>query len=333
MRAANGAERAALVLLALGETHGGPLWSQLTDEEAALMTRTIARLGSVDRQFVNAALDLFAGELEATSGISGSPHAVETLVSKVLPQERAAPLIERLRRPGGPDVWDRLAGLADQVLADHLAREHPQTVAVVLKRIAPQQSARVLARLPNEVALDCLARMSSLETVEPAALAAIEAMLGEHLVEPHSGPPAPDPTAGIADIFNLIDKDRAEDLLQSWRQADADLAERVRTKMFTFDDFATLPPATIQTLLRGLDKDLLALALKAASQDLRAFFMDQMSARAARMLDDQISSLGPVRLRDARAAQGKVVAYARGLEAAGELSLRPPGEETEEMVE
>lgn len=335
MRPANGAERAALVLLALGETHGAPIWNELTDEEVALLTKTIARLGTVDKAFVSAALDLFEGDLSAASGIAGTPASAESLVAKVLPHDRSTPLLEQLRRPGGLDVWERLAALSDQILADYLAGEHPQTIAVILSRVPPPQSARVLARLDNDIALDCLDRMARIETVDPAVLGAIETTIGQHLIAPNSGAPAPDPTSRIADIFNAIDQRKANELLDGWRSADAPVADRVRGQMFTFDDFAKLSPATIQTLMRSLDKDLLGLALKAAPQEMRTFFMDQMSMRAARMFEDQMTRLGPVKRSEALAAQLKVVRYARDLEQAGELSLRIASADgdTEDMVE
>ena len=330
---ASGIDRAALVLLALGETHGAPIWKELTDDEAAALTRAMARLGSVERTFVDAALDLFQGQLSSASGLAGTVRTTEALVTTVLPQERAAPILERLRAPETIAVWDRLAGLTDQVLADYLAGEHAQTVAVILSRLASQQSAAVLTRLDPDFALDCLERMTAIDSVDPAVLSAIEATLDTHLIQPNTGPAKADPSERIADIFNVIDKRAAETLLERWRGNDAETAEKVRALMFTFDDFIRLSPAVIQTLMRDLDKDLLALALKGASEELRRFFLDQMSMRAARMLEDQMMTSCRVRLRDVQAAQAKVVAIARQMEARGELSLRIAADDAEEMVE
>ncbi len=333
LKPASGIDRAALVLLALGESHGAPIWKELSDEEAAALSKAMARLGSVDRTFVDAALDLFEGELSAASGLAGTMKTAEALVSTVLPQERAAPILERLRAPETIAVWDRLAALSDQVLADYLAGEHAQTVAVILSRLAAQQSAAVLARLEPEFALDCLERMTAIDSVDPAVLSAIETTLETHLVAPNTGPARTDPSERIADIFNVIDKRAAETLLERWRGNDAETADKVRSLMFTFDDFIRLSPAVLQTLMRDLDKDLLALALKGANEELRRFFLDQMSMRAARMLEDQMMTSGRVRLRDVQGAQAKVVAVARQMEARGELSLRIAADDAEEMVE
>lgn len=333
MRPANGAERAALVLLALGETHGAPIWSELTDAEIAEVTRAMARLGSVDRTLVNAALDLFHTEMSALSGIAGTPAVAEKIVEKVLPEPRAKPHLERLRKPQGLDVWERLASLKDKVLTDYLAGEHPQTAAIVLARIDSALSARILEALPREFALDCLDRMMSLDAIDPTVLDAIESSLGAILAEASGATEESDPADRLADILNVVDKRAMEDLLTRWTASDEKTVTRIRSRMFTFDDFAKLPAATIQTLLRGIDRDLLGLALKACDQPMRQFFFDQMSMRAARMLEDQMAGRGPVRLTDAQRAQARIVAIARDLEAAGELSLTVAAEEKEEMVE
>ena len=334
MKPATGADRAALVLLALGETHGAPVWNEFSDEEIAVLTRAMARLGSVDQTYVNAAIDLFHGELATLSGLAGTPAATENIVAKVLPEPRALPHLERLRKPQGQDVWEKLNGLGDQVLADYLGGEHPQTAAVILARLTPAHSARVLAKLAPDFALDCLDRMARADGVDEAVLAAVEAALGTHLITPNTGPAAPDPTARIADIFNALDKRASDELLDRWQNAEPETAEKVRGMMFTFDDFIKLPAAVVQVLLRGLDKELLSLALKGAPQEIRTFFLDQMSMRAARMLEDQMTGRGPIPRRMALEAQAKIVGIARDLEKAGELSLQLPGTgDTEEMVE
>ena len=334
MRPATGAERAALVLLALGEAHGGPIWNELSDDEIAVLTRAMARLGSIDQTYVTAALDLFQGELVTLSGLAGTPEAAGQIVAKVLPEPRALPHLERLRKPQGPDVWQQLGGLSDQVLADYLAGEHPQTAALILSRLAPPHAARVLARLEPEFSLDCLDRMMGTQEVDQAVLGAVEATLGTYLVAPNTGPAQPDPAVRVADIFNALDKRAGEDLLGRWQQAEPETADKVRGMMFTFDDFIKLPASVVQVLLRGLDKDTLGLALKGAPPEVRSFFLDQMSMRAARMLEDQMTGRGPIPRRMALEAQARIVAIARDLEKAGELSLQIPGTgETEEMVE
>jgi flagellar motor switch protein FliG len=331
VRPANGAERAALVLMALGPEHGAPIWKELDDEEVEAVTAALVRLGEVEDTFVNAALDLFAGTLEG-GAITGNLRTAEKLLLGVLPEERARPVLEKIQRPGGPNVWERLAGLNDQILSDYLVGEYPQTVAVILNRLPPQQAARVLSRLPRDFALTCLSRMTGAAAVEPDILAAIEQALGLDLVAEAAGAPKPEPASRIADIFNAIDRRAGAELLESWRATDAGTADRVRALMFTFEDFPKLGASAGMVLMRVIDREVLAVALKGTSQPVRNFFLSQMSSRAARMFEDQMSSRGPIPRREAEEAQFRIVQIAKELIASGEIAMPRDGEQ-EEMVE
>lgn len=333
MRPANGAERAALVLLALGESHGGPIWNELDDAEIARLGETIARLGTVDASHAGAALTMFATELTATSGFVGTQAAAESLIAKVLPEARARDVVDRIKRPSGPDIWEQLASLGDTVIAEYLGREHPQTTALVLSRLPAARAASVLSELDGDLAIAALTRLAKLDGADDRALASLEQALAEHLIAPNSGPERTDPAIRIATIFDAVDQRVATTLFERWNDVDAEVATRVRTLMFTFEDFAETPPAALQVLMRGLDREVLALALKGATETVRSRFLEQMSARAARMMEDQIVASGPVRRKQVSAAQSKIVSAARDLEVAGELTLRPPkAADEEDMV-
>lgn len=331
MRPATGAERAALVLIALGEKHGGPLWQQLDDTEVEAVSAAMVRLGSVDETFVNAAVDLFAGSLQ-TGAITGNLQSTEKLLRGVLPEERAAPVLEKMRRPGGPNVWERLSALNGKILADYLAGEHPQTAAVVLARLPAGRAAAVLKDFDPEFALQCLERMARPTTVDNQALAAVEQALGAGLISESTEGPPPDPASGIADIFNALDRQAGDRLLGRWREADEGTAGRVRSLMFTFEDLVKMNAAAAQAILRIVDRDLLALALKGTPEEMRRFFTTQMSSRAVRMFEDQMSSRGPVRRAEVEEAQIRIVGIAKELIASGDIRL-PTEEGAEEMVE
>jgi len=272
--------------------------------------------------------------LGAMAGFIGTPSAAEQLITKVLPEERATAVVERLRRPAGPGPWEKLANLDDAVIAEYLGNEHPQTTALILSKLPPNRSATIVAALPRETAIAALSRLARLDDADRHAITSLEQVIAQNLIAPNSGPEKTDPTLRIASIFDAIDQRKADALLDLWTENEADTAKRVRTLMFTFEDFLQTSPMALQVLLRGVERDLLAVALKGASDGLKARFMDQMSARAARMLEDQMSARGPMRRKDVLAAQAKIVAMGRELEAAGELTLRPPAEgEAEEMVE
>lgn len=333
-RAANGVERAALVLLALGDTHGASVWSHFSDEEAVQLAAAIGRLGPVETIHAEAALRVFADALKKSPGISGTAEKAEALLAKVLPEERVAPVLDRLRRPGGPGLWEELATLDDRTIAGYLDNEHPQTTAIVLMKMNARRAATILCALDRNTAIAALSRMARMRETDTEALAALESALSENLVLPNQASKQPEPALRIAPIFDAVDQRTGAALLQAWSASDADAATEVRGLMFTFDDFLGTPAAALQTLLRGLDRDVLALALKTASDELRARFYEQMSARAARMLENQIATSGPVRRKDVAEAQLKVVAMARDLERAGEIELRvkSAAEDAEDMI-
>ncbi|HRJ70012.1 MAG TPA: flagellar motor switch protein FliG [Beijerinckiaceae bacterium] len=331
MRPATGAERAALVLIALGEKHGAQLWQHLDDGDIEAVSTAMVRLGRVDETYVNAAIDLFAGSLQA-GAVTGNVGSAEKLLRGVLPEDRVAPILERIRRPDGPNVWERLSALNAQVLADYLSGEHPQTVAVVLARLPAERSATVIERLEPAFALQCLERMARPSTVDGQTLVAVEQALGAGLAEVTAGSAQSDPAASIADIFNALDRRAGDDLLGRWTAADADTAARIRSKMFTFDDFAKLDAAAAQALLRVVDRELLAVALKGAGEPLRAFFMNQMSSRAARMFEDQMSARGPMRRSEVEQARIRIVGLAKELIASGEIRL-PTDDAAEDVIE
>jgi flagellar motor switch protein FliG len=335
MRPATGTEKAALVLLALGGDFGGPIWKELDDHEIAALGAAIARIGTVEQVHAGAALSLFANELAAKAGFIGTSTAAEALITKVLPEERATLVLDQLRRPSGPDLWERLASLDDETILRYLSGEHPQTTATVLSQLPTARAASLLAQLPQDIAVSALKRFSRLGNIDRTALAALERTLSDTLVARQTPPEQSESAIRMAAMFDSIEQPKAEALLQLWSEDEAETAERVRSLMFTFDDFRQTSPAAMQVLMRNIDRDALSMALKGAPDDLKQLFFDQLSARAARMLEDQIASRGAVRRRDVLAAQTKIVQYARQLEASGELKLRAPSnaEDAEEMVE
>ena len=333
--AATGAERAAMVLLALGEQHGAPLWSEFDDAEISAITAAMARLGTVDPEIAVAAMTEFNGALQGGTGLVGTLASTEKLLVRVLPEERAASVLDSLRRPGGPDIWEKLTTLKDQVLADYLSGEYPQTAAVILSKLPPSHAAQVLGRLPPEFALACLERVMQLESIDRDMLRSIENALGESLIATTTTVVREDPALKIADMFTALDRQTSNTLLGLWRENDAETSAKIRGMMFTFEDFTKLDAAAGQTIMRVVDKDILAVSLKGAAPEIRNFFLEQMSARASRLFEDQILQTGPMRLRDVESAQAKIIALAKDLASCGEITLFAPTaiDSTEEMVD
>ena len=316
--------------MALGEEHGAPIWSQFNDGEVRAICRAMVELGAVPGATIEKIAEDFASDLGAGS-LSGSVDRAEELLSKVFPADRVAALMTDMRGNAGPGVWRRIAFLPAETLARFLAGEYPQTVAVVISRLGSDHGGRVLALLPDRLASDVVQRMLSLGDTRPEALQDIEAMLWRQFFASGNRKPERDRFEAMADRFNAFDRPTEARFLAALAERDGAAAQRIREKMFTFEDLLKLDAAGCQTLLRGVDKDTLGRALKGATEAARSFFLSNMSSRAAKNLQDDMDAMGPVRMKEVDEAQSQLVQTAKALAEAGEIRIQK-GRSDEEVV-
>ena len=239
--------------------------------------------------------------------------------------------MEEIRGPAGSNMWEKLSNVQANVLASYLKNEYPQTVAVVLSHIATEHAAEVLGILPEEFALDVVGRMLTMESVQTEILEQIESTLRQEFMTNLSRSSKRDPHEMMAGIFNNFDRQTEARFLTALEEEKRDSADRIKQLMFTFDDLGKLDSASVQTLLRDVEKSDLAISLKGASETLREFFFSNMSQRAAKMLKDDMEALGPMRLSDVDEAQNKLVMTAKALADAGEIIVQK-GDNEEEMI-
>src|SRR5215469_7021560 len=320
-RPLTGPERAAVFMLALGEQYGGKVWNLLDDDELRQLSITMSQLGTVDATAVEGLLLEFVSRLSATGAIMGNYDATERLLHQYLPPERVTGSMDEIRGPAGRNMWEKLSNVQEQVLANYLKNEYPQTVAVVLSKPRPEHAARVLAILPEEFALDVVNRMLKMEAVQKEVIERVEATLRTEFMSNLSQTRRRDAHEVMAEIFNGFDRQTETRFMTALEEANRESAERIKNLMFTFDDLVKLDNGSAQTLMRHIDKDKLAVALKGANEAVRGFFMQNMSSRAAKMLADDMQALGPVRLRDVDEAQGLLVNLAKDLAAKGEIMI------------
>jgi flagellar motor switch protein FliG len=281
----------------------------------------MSTLGNVDSQMVEALLLEFVGRLSASGALLGNYDATERLLQQYLPPERVGGIMDEIRGPAGRNMWEKLANVQEEVLANYLKNEYPQTVAVVLSKLRPEHAARVLAILPEDLALDVVNRMLKMEAVQKEVLERVEATLRTEFMSSLSQTRRRDAHEVMAEIFNNFDRQTETRFMTSLEDANREAAERIKGLMFTFDDLVRLDAGSAQTLMRHVDKEKLAIALKGASEAVREFFLKNMSTRAAKMLVDDMQAMGPVRLRDVDEAQVLLVNLAKDLAAKGEIIL------------
>ncbi len=320
-RALSGPERAAVLMLALGDQHGERVWKLLDDDELRTLSVTMSSLGTVEAEAVEALLLEFVGRLSASGALLGNYDATERLLQQYLPPDRVSNIMEEIRGPAGRNMWEKLSNVQEQVLANYLKNEYPQTVAVVLSKLKPEQAARVLAILPEETALDVVMRMLRMEAVQKDVLERVESTLRTEFMSNLSQTRRRDAHEVMAEIFNNFDRQTETRFLTTLEEQNRESAERIKQLMFTFDDLVKLDTGSAQTLMRHVDKDKLGIALKGATDSVRQFFLGNMSTRAAKMLVDEMKAIGPVRLRDVDEAQALLVNLAKDLAAKGEIMI------------
>ena len=324
----NGAEKAAIILLALGEDHM-VLWESLDDEEIKEISQAMSTLGNVSSQVVEDLMVEFVSGMSSAGALMGSYEQTQKLLAAFLPGDKVDNLMEEIRGPAGRTMWDKLGNVNEAVLANYLKNEYPQTVAVVLSKIKGEHSARVLAALPEDFALECVTRMLRMEPVQREILDKIEQTLRTEFMSNLARTSKRDSHEMMADIFNNFDRQTESRFVAALEERNRESAERIRALMFVFEDLSKLDPGGVQTLLRAVEKSQLGLALKGASDGLREMFFSNMSERAAKIMREDMESMGPVRLRDVDSAQMAMVQVAKDLAAKGEIMLAGSGGDDE----
>jgi flagellar motor switch protein FliG len=321
LRAISGPERAAIFLLSLGEEHGQRLWQMMDEDEIKEVSQLMSNLGTVSSGVVEKLLIDFVSQMSSTGSLMGSYESTERLLQRFMQPDKVGQIMEEIRGPAGRTMWDKLGNVNESVLANYLKNEYPQTVAVVLSKIKSEHAARVLAALPEEFALEVVQRMLRMESVQKDILDKVEQTLRVEFMSNLARTAKRDAHEMMAEIFNNFDRQTESRFLTSLEERSRDSAERIKALMFTFEDLGKLDPGSIQTLLRHVEKDKLALALKGATDSLRDVFFSNMSERAGKILREDMEALGPVRLRDVDEAQLRMVNVAKDLANKGEIMI------------
>jgi flagellar motor switch protein FliG len=320
-RGLSGTQKAALLLMSVGEENASKLFGLMHDDEIREISQTMANLGTVSSTVVERLFVEFADQISSTGSLTGTFESTERLLLKVLDKSKVDSIMEEIRGPAGRTMWDKLGNVNEAVLANYLKNEYPQTVAVVLSKVKGDHASRVLALLPEAFAMEVIMRMLRMEAVQKDVLDDVERTLRNEFMSNLARSTRRDAHEMIADIFNNLDRATEARFMTALEERNRDSAEKVKALMFTFDDLGKLDPGGVQTLLRSVEKDKLPLCLKGASEALRDMFLSNMSERASKMLKEDMAAMGPVRLRDVEEAQLAMVIIAKDLASKGEIML------------
>jgi flagellar motor switch protein FliG len=320
-RSLTGAQKAALLLMSVGEESASKLFAMMHDDEIREISQTMANLGTVSATVVERLFVEFADGISSTGSLTGTFESTERLLMKVLDKSKVDQIMEEIRGPAGRTMWDKLSNVNESVLANYLKNEYPQTVAVVLSKVKSDHASRVIALLPEAFAMEVVMRMLRMESIQKDVIDDVERTLRNEFLSNLARSSKRDAHELIAEIFNNLDRATEQRFITALEERNRDSAEKVKSLMFTFEDLGKLDPGGVQTLMRGVDKTKLPIALKGASETIRDLFLSNMSERASKMLKEDMAAMGPVRLKDVEEAQMAMVNLAKELAAKGELVL------------
>ena len=329
IRNLSGPQKAAVFMLALDQENAAQLFEMMDDEEIRELSQTMANVGTIQSTTVEQLFLEFADQLLGSGSLVGSFDSTERLLRNALDSERVGNIMSDIRGPAGRTMWDKLGSVNEAVLANYLKNEYPQTVAVILSKVKPDHASRVLALLPENMVMEVVTRMLRMETVQKEVLDHVERTLRSEFMTNLAQTARQDSHELMADIFNNLDRNTESRFMDALEERNREAADRIKQLMFTFDDLIRVDPGGIQTVLRQVDKDQLAMALKGASDEVKELFFRNMSERAGKMMREDMEAMGAVRLRDVDEAQAGIVSAAKALADAGEIVISGSGEDDE----
>src|ERR1700743_2297636 len=238
IRALTGAERAAVIMLSLGEDHSAKIWSMMDEEEIKEVSQVMSNLGSVSSGLIEKLLVDFVGQMSGTGSLMGSYESTERLLARMMPEDKVGAIMEEIRGPAGRTMWDKLAHVNETVLADYLKNEYPQTVSVVLSKIKPEHAARVLGALPEEFAMEVVQRMLRMESVQKDILDKVEKTVRVEFMSTLARTAKRDSHEHMAEIFNNFDRQTESRFITALEERSRDSAESIKALMFTFEDLS-----------------------------------------------------------------------------------------------
>lgn len=326
----SGAERAAILMMSLGEGAASEILKHLGPKEVQKVGESMAAMANVKKDQVNHVVADFAHTLGTQTALgTGNEEYLRNVLTNALGEDKAGNLIDRILLGRSAKGLETLKWMEPRAIAEIVRLEHPQIIAIVLSYLDPDQAAQVLALLPDNMRPDIVMRIASLDGIQPAALAELDEIL-EKQFEGTSSSIRSSSVGGkrtAANILNFLDSNVEGTIMEKVKSFDEDLGNTIEELMFVFENLKEVDDRSIQALLREIASDTLIMALKGADLDLQEKVFKNMSKRAAEMLRDDLEARGPVRVSEVEAAQKEILAVARRMADAGDLSLGGGGDE------
>ena len=318
-----GRQKAAIFLVSLGGEISAKIMERLREDEVEKIVFEIARTESVEAELKDAVLQEFQDLMAAQNFITtGGIDYARDVLEKTFGSQKAIEIINRLTSSLQVRPFDFIRRTDPAHLLNFIQQEHPQTIALILAYLEPQKASVILQNLPDEIQSDVARRVATMDTTSPDVLREVERVLEKKL----STVSSEDYTAAggvdsIVEILNLVDRSSEKSIIESLEDEDPDLAEEIKKKMFVFEDIVMLDDRSISKVLREVNNDEMAKALKQVDAEVQDKIFRNMSKRAGAMLRDEREYMGPIRVKDVEEAQQKIVSIIRHLEDKGEIVI------------
>ncbi len=322
-----GSDRAAILMLALGEESAAQILKHMDPKEVQKIGVAMTELKNVTKDQVDAVILEFGATVEKHTNIGlGTDEYIRKMLTSALGEDKARTIIDRILLGGNSKGLETLKWMDPRAVAELVRLEHPQIISIILAYLDAEQAAEVLSILPERLRIDVTMRIASLDGIPPAALQELNMIMekqftGQNNVKSSS-------VGGLksaANILNFVDTSVESNIMDNIKEVDAELGQKIQDLMFVFDNLANVDDRSIQTLLREVSSESLIIALKGADDVLKEKFFGNMSKRAGEMLREDLEAKGPVRLSEVQAAQKEILAIARRMAEAGDLTLSGKG--------
>jgi len=328
-----GPQKAAIFLFAIGEELASEIVKKLDEQEIKRLGGSMSQLFSITPRMLDSVFSEF-NELASSInrpisiGPAGSSQFIKNILTKAVEEGKAKTLLEEMQEEGKWNLFQKIRRLDPKTIANFIKNEHPQTISIILAHLDPAQSAAILEDLPSPLQTEVVYRIAELGKVPPGILGEIDQVLQEEisLVENMEGRKVGG-IRSVAEILNQVDGSTETSILKGIEEQKQGLADEIRKLMFVFEDLLQVDDRGIMAILKEVTNEVLQVALKTASEELKEKIFKNMSERAAQMMKEDLEVMAPVRLKDVETAQQTIIKAAKKLENEGKIVLAGKGKE------
>jgi flagellar motor switch protein FliG len=327
--ALSGPQKAAILLLTMGEDFTADIFRQLDDTEIKELGRAMSRIQNVTPKLVQTVFGEFVDEVTSPTDLRiKGDNFLKSTISKAITNDRAEGLLEDIQSESGPVPFSSLRGVDAKVLGNFIRNEHPQTIALILAHLDSDKAALILSEFPEQLQMDVVLRVAELDTVPHQVVEEIEQVLNEEITALGTvGTQKMGGAQTVAEILNQVDQATENAILSKIEEDKMELANDIRKLMFVFDDLVNLDDRGVRAILKEVNNEELTMALKTASETMKTKILSNLSERASDMIKEDLEVMGPVRLTDVEKAQQAILRVAKKLEAEGKIIIGKAGGE------